>query len=737
MISLLALYSPSLPSGFAAVGIRPICVASLLAVALAGCLPALEAPTAADVDPFDPVDTGPIIEDDPPPMCLWFADADGDGFGDPDSSLEAECARVPAGYTDTDGDCEDADPAIHPDAREICDGIDNNCDPGDDVPYAGSWHPDMDGDGYGAGDAVEHCEDPGAGWSTTDDDCDDVDPETWPGAPVACDDLDRNCDGVDDGDDGDSDGYLGCEECDDTRADVNPGQLEVCDDEDIDEDCDGAADDLDPEGAEGAAIYYADLDGDGWGDDADPGAALCDPGEALSDTPGDCDDGDVAVHPDAQEVCDDLDTDEDCDGLADDDDDSADVETMSWFYRDSDGDGYGDIDEPPVQTCDPAGLHDALVGEDCNDVNDEIHPDVDEIWYDGVDSDCAGDDDFDADADGWRPVEGDCDDADASANPDGVEVHANGVDEDCDGYDPSALSALGEGDLVVTEMMIDPVAVNDSEGEWFEILNLSGLDVDLYGLLVHDGASGGNEFTVDNPAILPGGAFFVFVRASDSATNGGVEGDLDWAEYGTFGFANEGDDRVVLSDSGGSVVFDEVLYDEAWDLPPGASLSLDADSADIEANDDADAWCRSVAAFGDGDLGTPGEENLTCYSHAESIQPLWEEACVSCHSADDSGDDSGGDSGDSGSVSSESDSLASAGLDLSGDAYETLLTWENASSGMALVVPHSAEDSYLWHKLSGTQDEVGGSGGVMPRGETLPPADRELVEAWILQGARP
>jgi hypothetical protein len=76
--------------------------------------------------------------------------------------------------------------------------------------------------------------------------------------------------------------------------------------------------------------------------------------------------------------------------------------------------------------------------EDCNDRDDTIFPGADDAWYDGVDQDCGGDDDFDADVDGHRSTEFgglDCNDTDAAVSPDAVEVWYDGVDQNCDAED--------------------------------------------------------------------------------------------------------------------------------------------------------------------------------------------------------------------------------------------------------------------------------------------------------------
>lgn len=117
-------------------------------------------------------------------------------------------------------------------------------------------------------------------------------------------------------------------DCDDGNAAVYPGATEACDAANTDEDCNGLADNAD-EGVDpsGQSTYNMDRDGDGHGDPASPLAA-CDLPPGYATAADDCDDDDAAVHPDATEICDGLDTDDDCNGAADDGD--AGVDTTSF-----------------------------------------------------------------------------------------------------------------------------------------------------------------------------------------------------------------------------------------------------------------------------------------------------------------------------------------------------------------------------------------------------------------------
>ena len=163
-------------------------------------------PGAAEIcDTLDNDCDGDIDGDDddldPEGARQLYPDRDGDGFGS-DDELIISCASVDGAVTQG-GDCDDSDASIHPEAGELCDGIDNDCDgdiDGDDDDLSSSSLPtvylDGDGDGYGggSGESLAACDIPD-GYITQGGDCDDADPAVNPDALETCGGEDLDCDG--------------------------------------------------------------------------------------------------------------------------------------------------------------------------------------------------------------------------------------------------------------------------------------------------------------------------------------------------------------------------------------------------------------------------------------------------------------------------------------------------------------------------------------------------------------
>lgn len=182
--------------------------------------------------------------------------------------------------------------------------------------------------------------------------------------------LETDTDGVDTDEelpvDLDGDGYASSVDCDDADDAVHPDAVEICNG--VDDNCDGVTD----EDAVDRVERFVDADGDGFGA-AGSGFDSCDADSGVENDE-DCNDADPAVHPDAEEVCDPEDVDEDCDGLADDADESAAFVSKHDFYLDGDGDGFGDPGQK-ILACDlaPGRVLDAT---DCDDEDAEANPEL-------------------------------------------------------------------------------------------------------------------------------------------------------------------------------------------------------------------------------------------------------------------------------------------------------------------------------------------------------------------------
>ena len=140
-----------------------------------------------------------LIDEEPVDGKAWYTDDDGDTYGDPE--LVQLACEAPADTVDNGEDCDDADPAVHPEADEVCNAVDDDCDDRvDEEPVDGStWYADTDGDGFGDPETgVVACVAP-AGTVADPTDCDDGDDSISPAATERCNGIDDDCDTVEDG----------------------------------------------------------------------------------------------------------------------------------------------------------------------------------------------------------------------------------------------------------------------------------------------------------------------------------------------------------------------------------------------------------------------------------------------------------------------------------------------------------------------------------------------------------
>ncbi len=86
-------------------------------------------------------------------------------------------------------------------------------------------------------------------------------------------------------------------------------------------------------------------------------------------------------------------------------------------------------------------------------------------------------------------------------------------------------SAPGAGDVVITEFLADPGAVDDASGEWVELTNVTDTDLDLSGCALQDG--GRNSVELPEGTTLAAGGRLVVGRSADTAANGGIAVDIE------------------------------------------------------------------------------------------------------------------------------------------------------------------------------------------------------------------
>ena len=159
-------------------------------------------------------------------------------------------------------------------------------------------------------------------------------------------------------------------------------------------------------------------------------------------------------------------------------------------------------------------------------------------------------------------------------------------------------------DIVFTEVMQNPAAVADEDGEYFEMLNLTANPIDLSGCVFSD--AGSDSFTVSGSLVVGAGDRVVLGRNADLATNGGISVQY---EFGGMSLGNT-DDELILTC--GLTEVDNIAWDDGVDWPDPTGSSMNLDEAFTLQNGVGANWCASSTTMVNGDNGTPGVVNDAC-----------------------------------------------------------------------------------------------------------------------------
>lgn len=179
---------------------------------------------------------------------------------------------------------------------------------------------------------------------------------------------------------------------------------------------------------------------------------------------------------------------------------------------------------------------------------------------------------------------------------------------------PSEPTPMRAGDLVITELMIDPTTLPDAQGEWFELYNASATALTLRDCKLDDGVKTLHSFA--QAVLIQQGEYATFARAPNPGFTPSATVALS--------LTNSADTLAIIC---AGIEIDRVSYDKAagFAIESGVTLSLDPDALSAQQNDDASAWCAGQNLYND-DFGTPGGANPSCHAQPADSEDTEEEA---------------------------------------------------------------------------------------------------------------
>lgn len=167
---------------------------------------------------------------------------------------------------------------------------------------------------------------------------------------------------------------------------------------------------------------------------------------------------------------------------------------------------------------------------------------------------------------------------------------------------------IGYGDLLITEIMYNPAAISDTEGEWFEVYNNTAAAIDINQLAILKGTE--LQHVIVESIVINPNQYLVLARNANATTTASYI-------YGSALTLTNTADEIVIANYGsdgtdGSTIASVNYGSGGFPVANGASLNLDLNAFDPDLALLGANWCLSTLAFDTGDLGSPGIENTSC-----------------------------------------------------------------------------------------------------------------------------
>jgi len=157
---------------------------------------------------------------------------------------------------------------------------------------------------------------------------------------------------------------------------------------------------------------------------------------------------------------------------------------------------------------------------------------------------------------------------------------------------------LSANTIVLNEFMPHPqCSSTEADGEWVELYNNTNEWINLSGWTLQNGI--GEEITLST-YLLPPDGFYILAACGNENLNGGITPNYVYCDFTIF----DSGSLTLLSAS--RAVVDKIEYDGSWSIQPG--ISCERINPGWVSNLSS-TWDYSTLIYGNGDMGTPGDEN--------------------------------------------------------------------------------------------------------------------------------